>query len=166
MDYATARSQIKSGDLIALSHYKFASYYDLQVQAVRFFTQSEYSHAAMAWVIGGRVWVIESVVPVVRMVPLSLMAEEGFYWAPLGVDISDPELEFALSKIGVGKYSKLQAVMAQLRQLKVGADDQWECAEFVITARKLSGVNLGDKATPSAVVRAAQDLGAPVYFVK
>lgn len=166
MDYATVRSRIQSGDLIALSHYKWASWYDLQVQVVRFGTQSEYSHVAMAWVVGGRVFIIESVTPVIRLVPLSLMVAEGFYWAPLGADISAPEMEFALSKIGVGKYSKLQAVLAQLRGLKIGADDLWECAEFVMTSRKLSGVLLGDKATPSAVIRAAQDLGAPVYFIQ
>lgn len=165
MDYVQLRSSIKSGDLIALTHTKFASWYDLQVQAVRFGTQSEYSHVAMAWVIGGRVWAIESVTPVIRMVPLSLLAADGFYWVPLSADIGEPELEFALSNIGIGKYSKWQAVLAQLRRLKIGADDLWECAEFVIACRRLSGVDLGDKATPSAVVRAAQDLGAPVYFI-
>lgn len=166
MNYSEARPQIRSGDLIVLSHYKWASWYDLQVQAVRFGTQSEYSHIGIAWVIGGRVFVVESVTPVIRMVPLSLMVDEGFYWIPLDADIADAELEFALSKIGTGRYSKLQAIMAQLRTLKIGADNLWECAEFVIMARKLSGVDLGDKATPSAVVRAAQDRGAPVYFVR
>ncbi len=166
MDYATARSQIKSGDLIALSHYKWASWYDLQVQFVRFGTQSEYSHVAMAWVVGGRVFVIESVEPVVRLVPLSLMVEEGFYWAPMGVDISPAELEFVLSKVGSAQYSKLEAVMAQLRKLEIGKDDLWECAEFIIVARRLSGAALGDKATPSAVMRAVQDRGSPIYFVK
>ncbi len=166
MDYETARPLIKSGDLIALSHYKWASWYDLQVQIVRFSTQSEYSHVGMAWVIGGRVFLVESVTPVIRMVPLSMMAKDGFYWAPLGKDISDPELEFALSKIGNGRYSKLEAVLAQVTGIQIGADDLWECAEFIIAARRLSGVDLGDKATPSAVVRAAQDLGAAVAFVK
>lgn len=166
MDYATVRGKIQSGDLIALTHTKFGSWYDMQVQAVRFGTQSEYSHVGMAWVIGDRVFVIESVTPVIRLVPLSLMAEDGFYWAPLGKAISQEELEFALSKVGLGKYSKWQAVMAQLRRLHIGEDNLWECAEFVITCRRLSGVDLGDKATPSAVVRAAQDRGAPVYFIK
>lgn len=165
MDYTTVRGKIQSGDLIALSHYKWASWYDLQVQAVRIGTQSEYSHVGMAWVVGDRVFVIESVTPVIRMVPLSLLAADGFYWSPLGADISEPELAFALSKIGGGRYSKLQAVLAQLRRLRIGVDDLWECAEFVIVCRRLSGVDLGDKATPSAVVRAAQDLGAPVYFI-
>lgn len=166
MDYAQLRSSIKSGDLIAVSHYKWASWYDLQVQAVRFGTQSEYSHVGMAWVMGGRVWVIESVTPVIRLVPLSLMAADGFYWAPLNTDISAPELEFALARIGAGKYSKWQAVLAQLRRLRIGSDDLWECAEFIIACRRLSGVDLGAKATPSAVVRSAQDSGAPVYFIQ
>lgn len=166
MNYDTVRPQIKSGDLIALSHYKWASWYDLQIQIVRFGTQSEYSHVGMAWVIGERVFMIESVEPVVRMVPLSLMVADGFYWLPMEADIGAGELAFALSKIGSARYSKIEAVLAQFRRLAIGADDLWECAEFVIACRRLSGVDLGDKGTPSAVVRAAQDRGAPVYFIQ
>lgn len=167
MNYEEARSQIRSGDLIALSHEEFDSWYDLQVQGVRFFTESEFSHVAIAWVIGGPVFVIESVVPDIRIVPLSNMSrEKGFYWIPTSSPMTDAELEFALSKVGKGKYSKWQAILAQFRRLKIGADNLWECAEFVIAARAKSGVNLGDKATPSAVVRAAQNSGAPVYYVQ
>jgi hypothetical protein len=50
-------------------------------------------------------------------------------------------------------------------RIQIGQGDAWERAEFVIAARRLSGIHLGEKATLSAVVRAAQDLGAPVYFI-
>lgn len=166
MNYADARQQMKSGDLIALSHYDWASFNDWKVQAVRLGTQSEYSHISMAWVIGGRVFIIESVQPDIRLMPLSNMfGAHGIYWIPLQAPMSDQELEFALSKVGNGKYSVWQAIMAQLRKLKIGADNLWECAEFVIAARRFSGVDLGDKATPSAVVLAAQGQGSPVYFI-
>lgn len=164
--YTEARAHIKSGDLIALTHRSWSSWYDLQVQAVRFFTQSEYSHVAMVWETGGRLFVIESVTPFVRIVPLSLMAEEGFYWVPLNAEITDKELKFALAEVGKGKYSKWQAILSQFRALPIGKDALWECAEFIITSRKLSGVDLGDKATPSAVVQRAQEAGNPVYFIK
>ncbi len=165
MNYQTARPAFRSGDLIALTHYKWASWYDLQVQAVRFFTQSEYSHVGIIWVFGGRVWVIESVTPVIRIVPLSLMANDGFFHIAMEAEMGDAELTFLLSKIGRGQYSKLQAIAAQLRRLNIGADDLWECAELVVAARRLSGVDLGDKATPSAVVMAAMLQGAPCRFV-
>lgn len=165
MNYADIRSEIKSGDILAWGHDDWNNIYDLQIQAVRVFTQSEYSHVGLAWVVGGRVFVIESVVPKIRIVPLSNMLEDGVYWLPQKVSMSEAELEFALSKVGVGVYSKWQAMMAQLRRLTIGADNLWQCAEFVIECRKLSGVSLGDKATPAEVVKAAQENGSPTYFI-
>jgi hypothetical protein len=165
VDYNTIRDEIKSGDLIALTHTKIRSWYDLKVMAVRFFTKSEYCHVGIAHVYAGRVWLIESVMPKIRMVPLSLMADGGFYWVPSKVLMTEPELEFLVSHIGKGDYSQWQAILAQLNHLKNGADELWECAEFVISGRWLSGADLGGKATPSAVIRAAQDDGDPVFFV-
>lgn len=166
MNYAEARGQIKSGDLLAWSHYNWASWYDLQVQAVRVFTESEFCHVGLAWVVGGRVLVIESVEPVIRVVPLSnLLGTQGTYWLPLNCDITESELEFALSKVGNGAYSKLEAVEAQLGNLKVGQDDLWSCAEFFTVARRLSGLDLGPKATPAAVVAKAQEKGYALYRI-
>jgi hypothetical protein len=55
MKYEAAREKVKSGDLLAWSHRGWRSWYDIQIQLVRFFTQSEYSHVGIAWVVGGRV---------------------------------------------------------------------------------------------------------------
>jgi hypothetical protein len=152
--YNSIREKIKSGDLVALSHYVWASWYDLQVQAVRVFTQSEYAHVASTLVWGGRVWVVEAVSPLVRLVPLSLYVDKGFYHISLP-EATDLEVQFALAHVGKGQYSKVQGVLAQLNKLKIGEDALWECAEFTIACRRLSGVDLGGKATPSAVVQAA-----------
>lgn len=166
LTYPQARNQFADGDLIALSHYNWASFYDLQVQAVRFFTQSEYAHVGIILNFGGRVWVVESVTPKIRLVPLSYFAKEGFYHVQLNKPMSNPELEFMLSKVGKGEYSKWQAIMAQLSRLHIGADDMWECAEFVIASRALSGVDLGTKATPSGVVQYALENGASLRLIK
>jgi hypothetical protein len=155
MEYQQARPAIRSGDLIAFTHKRLRSFYDLKIWLVRMFTASEYSHVAIAWEIGGRLFVIESVIPYVRIVPLSNFKGEGFYHVPLNTPMSDAELEFALSKVGNAQYSQWQAVLAQFRGIGIGKDDLWECAELVITARALSGVDLEDKATPTAVVQAA-----------
>lgn len=166
MNYNEARPLIQSGDLLAWSHYSWATWYDLQVQAVRIATESEYCHVGLALAFAGRVWVVESVQPTVRLMPLSNLLDGGAFWLPLNAPMSDAETEFALAKVGKGKYSKLQAIQAQLNAIEVGADDLWSCAEFLIAARRLSGVDLGPKATPAAVVRAAQArLRAPLHFL-
>jgi hypothetical protein len=164
--YTKVRPEMQSGDIIAMTHRSWKTWYDWQVQAVRFFTQSEYCHVGILWVISGRVFVIESVTPHIRIVPLSLIQKEGFYWMPTEVPMSDEELSFALSMVGVGLYSKWGAMMAPFHRLKLASNDIWECAKFVLRARILSGLDLGDTATPTAVVRKVQELGTPVFFVK
>ena len=167
MKYSDVRGSIKSGDLIALTHTKWSSLYDIQIQVVRTAEQSEYSHVGMVYVMGGRVWLLESVDPVIRMIPLSNLVTEGFYLLPLETPISAAELEFAMSEVGIGRYSKLEAIKAFFKRINIGKNSVWECAEFVITCRRFSGLDLGDVATPSAVVKVAQEiLGAPTYFIK
>lgn len=165
MNYDDVRDRIKSGDIIALSHYDWETLYDLQVQAVRLFTQSEFSHVGVAIVFGGRVWMAESVTPVVRLVPLSNFVKDSFYWIPTKTEMTEVELEFLLSKVGIAKYSKWQAILAYLKKLKIGEDELFECAEYVICARRLSRMNLGDVATPSAVVKEALEQSLPLYYV-
>ncbi len=165
MQYSRVRDKIQSGDIVALSHYKWASLYDLKVQAVRLFTQSEYSHVGVALVFGGRVWMVESVTPVVRIVPLSNYVKDGFYLIQNDTPMTQVEQEFLLSKVGISEYSQWQAIKAYFHQLNIGEDNIFECAEYVICARKISGMNLGDVATPSAVVKEAGILGCTIQYI-
>jgi hypothetical protein len=169
MQYEDARPLIQSGDLLAWSHRSWASWYDLKVQAVRIFTRSEYCHLALAMVFGGRVWCIESVMPVIRIVPLSnLVGADGFYWVPMHKPMSAAEAEFALSKVSLGKYSQIEAMRAALAPLPDDnkGDDRWECARFAIECRRKSGVELGPIDTPDAGVLAAQNrYSAPVFHI-
>lgn len=165
MQYENARPLVRAGDLIALSHTGWSSWQDLEVQTVRLVTESEYSHVGLVWEVAGRLFVIEAVEPLVRLVPLSNFAAKGFYWIPLGRPITDDELRYALAKVGVARYSKWQAILGYLRRLAIGADDLEQCSEFVIACRRLSGVDLGDAATPSAVVLQAQRQGAALYYI-
>lgn len=165
MKYSDVRDKIKGGDIIAVSHSKWNSWYDIQIQAVRIFTESEYCHVGLVREDAGRLFVIESVTPFIRVKPLSEFIKDGFYWIPVNKPISDNELRFAMSEVGKGRYSKFQAIIAQLNMLPIGKDDKWECAEFCIVARAKSGVDLGNKATPSAVVKKLQEQGCPVYLI-
>lgn len=165
MNYADIRDSIRSGDLIALTHEAWNSLYNLQVQVVRITTESEYCHVCVAWVFAGRVFVIESVSPKIRIFPLSNLQDHGFYWIPTDVPMSDAELEFGMSRVGLGEYSKVQAIEGQLNMLTIGEDELWMCAELTIAMRRLSGLDLGPKATPAAVVKKAQERGYATRFV-
>lgn len=162
MKYSEARSKIKAGDMLAWSHRKWASWYDFKVQAVRIFTRSEYCHVAVAWPVAGRVFILEAVMPKIRIYPLS--KELPFYWLPMNANWTDAAEEFALSHVG-DPYSQFQAMQAAIDNLKIGSDNIWECAEFTMSVLKQAGVNLNCLATPSAGVLNAQTLGAPLYLV-
>jgi hypothetical protein len=165
--YSEVRHRIKSGDVIAVSHNSLKSFYDLQVMGVRFFQASKYAHVGLAWRVGGRLFMLEAVTPFVRMVPLSHFAEEGFDVICLTTRMSAAELEAALEQVGRVGYSKWQAILGFFKRLKLGADRLTQCCEFVIVNRAISGVDLGDTATPSAVVDAALALpGSALHSVK
>jgi hypothetical protein len=152
--YQEIRPEIRSGDLFAWSHTSWKSWYDIKIQAVRLFTQSEYCHVGIAWVIGGRVFALEAVQPKVRIFPLSKLTP--FYWLPMNAPWDPKTEEYALSIIGE-PYSQEQAVAAFINMLKTGKDANWQCAEYVHEVLKTDGIDLGKKATPNAIVLAAQE---------
>lgn len=160
MKYSEVRPQIKSGDLLCWSHRGWFSIYDLKIQAVRIFTRSEWSHVGTAWVVGDRVFVIEAVMPLVRIYPLSKLGEFG--WLPLNAKWSPEALEYALSKVGQ-KYSQLQAMQSPF--LKPPEDGLWQCSELAALVALRDGIDLGTTFTPSAVVREAQLRGAPLSII-
>ncbi len=161
--YNQVRSEIRSGDLLAWSHLGWRSWYDFKIQIVRFFTRSEYCHVGIAWVVGGRVFVLEAVQPKVRIFPLSKL--KPFYWLPLKTEWSKASEEFALARVGE-KYSELQAVKAFFDALKPGEDAEWQCAEYVNAVLRQEGIDLADKATPSNIVLAIQESKhVPMYYV-
>lgn len=163
MDYAQARSRMKSGDMMAFSYRAsmFSSWYAFKVGMVRMFTKSEYSHVALIWVpkVGGRVFLIEAVMPRVRIYPLSNALAEGedCFWIPLDVKWTPRVEEFAMSHIGQ-EYSQLKAVAASMGNVSHGRFT--ECAEMAIDVLQKAGVRLGPVATPTAAVRQALVQGA------
>ena len=118
-NYETIRSKIKSGDALAWTHKGWKTWYDFQIQMVRAFSQSEYCHVGVAWVIGKRVFILESVGTGIRIYPLSL--ELPFYWIPIKKYWTKDIEEFALSKMGA-KYSKWEGIQALFGKLKNGKD--------------------------------------------
>lgn len=167
MKYLEIQDKIKTGDLLLWSEYDWSTWHDIEVQIVRMATRSEYSHAALAVVEDcGNVSVIESVVPYVRKEPLSnLVGTHGFYWVPLNRYVSQEEIDFALSLVGTGEYSKLQAMQAQIATIDIGEDALWSCAEFFMACARKSGIDYGPKATPAALAEKVMQLGFQIYRI-
>lgn len=164
LKYAEIRDLIKSGDLLAWSHERWGSFYDLKIQLVRMFTRSEYCHVGIAYVMNEKVWVLEAVSTGVRIFPLSRLTP--FWWVALDVRWSDEAERWALKQIGE-PYSTWQAILAGLGLLNPGEDSIWQCAEFAADLSRRCFVELGTDVTPTAVMRAAQRLpGRQTIFVE
>ena len=160
MIYKQARPMIRSGDVLAWSHRGIKSWHDLKIWFVRMFTRSEYSHVGTAWVVGNRVFVIEAVMPKVRIYPLSKLGD--FYWLQMGAYWRKATETLALSFVG-DDYSQLQAMVSPF--ITPPDDRRWECAELVATVARQDSIDLGAVYTPSEVVLAAQKRGAPLTYV-
>ena len=160
--YPNIRQHIKSGDLLAWSHRApwWSSWRDFKIALVRLFTRSEYSHVGIAWRVGQRVFVIEAVMPAVRIFPLSQVLP--FYWVPMPQYWSDQVEEYALNQVG-DAYSEWDAMVGYFG---MPANDRREqCAELAIRIAQQGNVDLGDRATPDGVVLRAQEQGATLTYV-
>lgn len=146
-NYSEIRQTIRSGDLIVWTHRGIKNWHDFKVWCVTLFTRSRYTHVAMAWCIGGRVLVIEAVMPLVRIFPLSKLGD--FYLVNQGFEWSDSVESLALSIVGQ-KYSQIQA--SQSLFITPKNDNLWQCAEFYATIANKLGANLGSVYTPECIV--------------
>ena len=128
MKYVELRPTIKSGDVLAWSEGGWTNWHDIQVSVVRMLTQSEYSHVGLAYVIGGRVFVVEAVVPLIRIFPLSKLTP--FYYVRTPDNWwSDNAEEKMLSWVGL-PYSKWEAIKSFI-STDTNGDSVWECAKLV-----------------------------------
>lgn len=129
MKYSDIRKTIKTGDVLAWSHRGWKSWYDIKIQMVRFFTQSEFSHVGLAIIFGGRVWVLEAVTPKVRLVPLSNLLP---CYVVSGNGLSHNSLEAGFDLIGKDtvNYSQSEAVKAYFKK-NDRTNSAIQCAELV-----------------------------------
>ena len=160
MDYATARPLIRSGDLIAQSGGVWTSWHGIKVNIVRMFTRSTYSHVGIAWVVGGRVFILEAVKPKLRIYPASKIGD--FYLLPMRATWADTTEQLALENVGVD-YSEVIAIKAFFK-LFDGAEVR-QCAAYALTVLRADGIKLGNRATPGAAVLAAMRRGADCTLI-
>lgn len=161
MQYSDIRNSICSGDLLGFSHEGWSSVKDVKSQIVRIATRSEFSHIGIAVVLSGRVFVLEAVVPCVRLFPLSKY--DSFYHIPLEAKWTDEIEKKAFSHIG-DKYSQFAAIKAFF--VSLGKGNTQECAALAITVASYAGIDLGSRDTPDAVMEAAQRFGFPTYYIE
>lgn len=160
MNYSEARPTIKSGDLIAYSAGDWKSWHGIKINLIRIFMRSTYSHVGVAWVISGRVFILEAVVPLTRIYPLSKTG--NFYLIPLNAEWSINTEEYALSRIGEA-YSQWDAIKAYFNPLKKGSVS--ECAAYAREILLRDGIDLGELSRPDTVVQAALDRGCFVKYI-
>lgn len=128
MKYSELRNTIKTGDiLIWSSGGKWDSWRNIQLNLVKMMTMSTFNHIALAYVIGGRVFVIEAVVPYIRIFPLS--RELPCYYIKTNFNFTEYNEEFMLSKIGL-EYSKWEAIKA-LFTSNTNNPNKYQCAKLV-----------------------------------
>lgn len=163
MNYVEARAAIRSGDVLAWTHRGWRSWYDFKVQMVRVFTQSEYCHVGVAWVVAGRVFILEAVSAGIRLFPLS--RELPFYWIPTSADWTEKAEEYALDQLG-DPYSQWLAVQSFFGREDKDDEGTWQCAKYTKAVLQRIGITLPGRATPSCVVRDLQALGHPVFLVE
>lgn len=160
-NYSEIRQEIKSGDMLAWTNRSWGSLHGILMQLIRFFTRSEYVHVGTAWVVGDRVFVIEAVIPKVRIFPLSALIP--FYLIPLPAQWKDETEEFALSRVGE-KYSVIQAVLSVI--FKPRLDTYWECAELVREIMIKEDIDLGNVYTPSEVINKALSYSSGIRLIE
>lgn len=160
MEYKDIRSQIRSGDILAFSTSGWDTFKHVVSQVIRLVTRSDYNHTGTAWVVGGRVFIIEAVEPLVRIYPLS---EKGdFFWVPSSVVWTPDVEEFALSQVG-DSYSIWDAIVAPFRDPK--SNGSWQCTQLTKAIANKGGMNLQSTPTPANMVRELLELGKTITFV-
>jgi hypothetical protein len=158
MQYAEKRHEIKTGDVLAWSSNC------IQCKIVRAWTGETYSHVGIAWVIAGRVLILEAVTSGIRIFPLS--KELPSYWIPippeLKIDIN-VLIETALSHMGE-PYSRWQAIRAGFGLKTSGTS--WQCASFTMKCLAAAGLVIDCDETPGKLIEKLQELGSFVEILK
>lgn len=150
MKYLEIRDKIKTGDLLAWSEGgPWTSWRNVQLNLIRMGTGSTYNHVGVAYVVGGRVFVVEAVVPEVRIFPLSRLTP--FYWIPVPFEATETTEKHLLNFVGM-RYSKWEAIKSAFTT-DTNNEKVIQCAKLVnaiYSEFDYNYINLHD--TPAAVV--------------
>ncbi len=155
-DSITPEVDIKTGDLIAWS-----TRTGLYNKLIRLFTLSEYTHVGVAVIIDDELYVVEAVIPSVRMVKLN--TRTPFQHIPMGVREEDNDLDYLYDFIGK-KYSRLQAILSMF-DIYIN-DDKWYCSELCYEYYKRVGIGFEQHLKPTDFVRQAIKKSKEINYIE
>lgn len=131
MDYAEARPNIVSGDVILFRGRGPMAW------LIRILTHSEFDHAAVVWYVAGRVLIVESrMIGGVHISPLSTRLVDHATWIQSGIFLDEIRLARAIRDLGL-PYSYANDLRAL--EGKVAVPGAFECAQLVAEVLDLPG---------------------------
>lgn len=154
--YLEIRDQIKTGDAF------FSHHTGLGGKIIQYFTKSEYTHTGIIWRANKRLFLIEAVIPKVRMVLLSNQGD--FTLVQTGVTPSEQVLDTFFRELDSGIYSRWECIIGYFGFNK--EDSRWQCSELVKYFYRLCGRQLFGKATPATVHDELVGRGGKSIFVR
>lgn len=158
MDYATARAQIQSGDLLAWRGRRPVGW------LIRHVTGGAHSHVGLAWWLHERLFILEAREGVGVQIRAASNAKP-FDWLKLDLDWQEDVEAFALSKLGK-PYSYIDAVQAGLGFPL--SSDGYICSEYAaeLFRRVDARAGLLSSPTPTGLVQFWLDQGAVLQSVR
>lgn len=161
MQYVDVRPVMRTGQVVGFPHEETESWHDKKIQIVKHVTQSPLAHVGIVWVVennyGRKVFVIEAVIPEVRIFPLSKLGD--FYWFPLEKELSETTELVAMNLVGMS-YSEFEAGLGYIGRNNEN-NDVTQCAELVKVILRSNEIVLPGNATPAQVADNLMDLGIP-----
>lgn len=149
MKYNEARELLKTGDMLLYRNHQGGGLRAMVERwTVNHGTASPYCHVGMALNWADRLWIMD--ITTKGCAPRILSATGAFDWAPSPCKLSDTALNYAADQFGELTYSRLQAVLGQLRQLTIGQDKKSQCAEYFLSIWNVDGMAPSKIATPAA----------------
>ena len=150
MKYSVHESEIKTGDILGWTHREWKSWYDFQIQIVRMFTKSEFSHVGIAYWEDNKLYVIEAIGSGVRK---SLLSENiPFYWIK-AEPLSEKAISFAKEQIGRRYESKIKMVINYFWDLDLENNKRWQCSELVNAIYRVNKTPLTFIDEPSKIMQ-------------
>lgn len=166
MKYSEIKNKIKSGDVLVWGHRTWGTWADFKNQIARILCRSDYMHTGTAWVVGDRIFVIESVLPVVRITLLSSSLAEC-YWMPMDLEERWVGVEdYALAAVGTARFSTTEAYMQMVKGGSPVANGKWFCSKFTNELLRRMGVtSCPHPVHPSALVDHLRNMGKVLYKI-
>jgi hypothetical protein len=151
--YSEKRSEIKTGDLLAWKATKINSFFDLVLFLYQKIFKAKYTHVAIAFKEGNRLFILEATPPEVRLFPVSMT--DDFYLFSLNLNIDSSHIDIILRKLGI-KYGLCDLIRGILK-LSDNKKEEY-CSELASKFYNEIGF-INDKEagfTPDTIVEAIQ----------